>query len=282
MANRSNQQKNKNQQLLAEYAITKAIDIRNELLIANRSLAWKSAQRHARFSPSALTVEDLFQEGMTGLMEAISRFDDKKGFALSTYSTWWIERNIRRAKADRGEMIRYPENFSSLLGKVKRAQAEYFTRQYDCSPKEFVMLKLGISEQEYDNCLRIDAHCGQVGSIDDLRSQNEDRREWADELSYANQEHLLTHHREYRDAAELCCEADRNYWIGKALTHLPEGNRMAVELYFGFAGEPNCSLAEIARRMSMSKNRVQKLLKTGLEKMRELFAEWNIRFEDVA
>lgn len=92
----------------------------NELLLRNRRLVASVALKfgkHARH----LTIEDLIQEGMIGLMHAIDRFDLDAGIRLSTYGTWWVRQAISRAIADQDRTIRLPVHRVEAVGRYLRA-----------------------------------------------------------------------------------------------------------------------------------------------------------------
>jgi RNA polymerase sigma factor (sigma-70 family) len=271
----------RNRNLLEQYAQTKSPEVMQQIVIQNKLLAWKIAQKHSRFGSSSLTVEDLFHEGITGLIEAISRFKIEKGYALSTYSTWWIERNIRRAKAEKGEMIRYPENFSRILSKVRRVLADFEGSESMHNVLDALQNMTGMDKSEILKILTTDFECGQIQSLQERRMADEHQRECAEELSYENQRTLICHF-EYQNAAELCCVRDRKKWLEKAIATLSTEQRAIVEMNFGMRDTQPQTLAEIARLMGISKGKVKKLLNESLLQIRQMFHDWNISFEDVA
>jgi RNA polymerase primary sigma factor len=71
-----------------------------------------------------LPLDDLIQEGILGLLQALDRFDPSKGFQFITYATRWIRAAVGRAVSDKGRMIRLPVHVFQLLGKVNKERAD--------------------------------------------------------------------------------------------------------------------------------------------------------------
>lgn len=77
-----------------------------------------------KYQASGLPLLDLIQEGNTGLIHGIEKFDWRKGFKFSTYGTWWIRQAIARGIANTGRVIRLPVHVGEMLAKVQRVEAE--------------------------------------------------------------------------------------------------------------------------------------------------------------
>ena len=99
------QVKTENPEELAEI-LRRGRSAREQMILSNIKLVFYIAKRYQFFS--SLSMSDLVQEGMFGLMKAVDRFDPDRGYRFATYAMWWIRQTIMRAIANRGATIRMP------------------------------------------------------------------------------------------------------------------------------------------------------------------------------
>src|SRR5262249_20562441 len=93
---------------------------RDRLTTSNLRLVVSIAKNY--IGQSDLEFLDLIQEGSRGLMDAVERYDYRRGFKFSTYATWWIHQRISRALADLGRTIRLPVHVVEKLHKIFRTR----------------------------------------------------------------------------------------------------------------------------------------------------------------
>ncbi len=86
----------------------------------NVSYVWKMARGYRR--TQHLTLDDLFQEGMIGLLKATELFDTTMGFRFKTYATWWIRQRMSRAIANDDRTVRVPVHMLEKVRRVQRSQ----------------------------------------------------------------------------------------------------------------------------------------------------------------
>jgi RNA polymerase primary sigma factor len=111
-----------------------------------------------RYRNRGLSFLDLIQEGNTGLMRAVDKYEYRRGFKFSTYATWWIRQAITRAIADQARTIRIPVHMIDVLSKLRKIQKALLQELRREPTTEEVAQRAGLSIDEVRRVLDIGRH----------------------------------------------------------------------------------------------------------------------------
>ena len=205
-----------------------------------------------------LTLADLIEEGNLGLIHALGKFDPERGFRFTTYATWWIRQSIERAIMNQSRTIRLPAHVVKELNVVLRALRHLETHGMigegreptldDVAhlldkPVEKVRKVLGYNEHITSLDAPLDAEAGL--SIGDQLADDD-----------APTPELLLHNSEIED------------WIRQWLAELSDRQRQVIERRYGLNGREVATLEELARELSVTRERVRQIQAEALEKLR--------------
>lgn len=226
---------------------------RSELAEANLRLVVSIAKR---YRGQGLAFADLIQEGNSGLMRAVDKFDYRLGWKFGTYATWWIRQGITRALADHSRTVRVPSHQVSVLRALERARGELMARLGSEPALEEIAAAVGITPQEARALETAGRH---PTSLD---------------LSFAGDQEDGTL-RDFLDDSstpDLAREVDLHLLrerLDEVLRCLAPRDREVIELRFGLKdGRPH-SLDEIAQLYGITRERIRQIETRGLNKLRQ-------------
>ena len=111
-----------------------------------------------RYRNRGLTFLDLIQEGNTGLMKAVEKYEYRRGYKFSTYATWWIRQAITRSIADQARTIRIPVHMIETMSKVRNATKKLIQKNGREPTIKEISQELDISEEETRKVIKISKH----------------------------------------------------------------------------------------------------------------------------
>jgi RNA polymerase primary sigma factor len=205
-----------------------------------------------RYQTQGITLGDLIQEGVIGLIRATEKFDWRKGFKFSTYATWWIRQAVQRGVANKARTIRIPVHVVEREQKVARVERELIAKHGTAPTEEEIAFhaKLPLTQvievrQAARAVASTDAPVGSDGdtSFGDLFATGGPTTE--DEVDAT-----------LRDDA-----------VRRAVARLPERQRDVIQLRYGLVGDGPTSLEQIGKQLGITRERVRQIEADALRRL---------------
>ncbi|MBN2293679.1 MAG: sigma-70 family RNA polymerase sigma factor [Pirellulales bacterium] len=206
-----------------------------------------------RYRNRGLSFLDLIQEGNTGLMRAVEKFEHRRGYKFSTYATWWIRQAITRAIADQSRTIRVPVHMIETMSKVRMVTRELVQRNGREPTPEEAAHAAGVSVEEAACALQMSR---QPLSLDQPVGDHDD--------SYFGE--FLQDYRE-DDPLDDMNRDSLKARIAAVLGALNYREREIIRLRYGLADGYAYTLEEVGKIFSVTRERVRQIEAKAVRKL---------------
>lgn len=226
---------------------------RKQMIQANLRLVINIAKRYMRMGTPFL---DLIEEGNLGLMKAVEKFNPNKGFRFSTYAAWWIKQAITRSISDQGKMIRIPVYMNDIISKWRKTK-ERMTQKSKRAPTDVeIAKKLKIPPEK-------------IGQINFWMSTSTSSLEAPiGEDSESKVSDLIESTTSAQPDSEIEHLLDKER-VANLLEIMTDREREILDMRFGLAGKKPHTLAEVAKKLGVSRERIRQIEEAALMKIRK-------------
>ncbi|MGX7589436.1 sigma-70 family RNA polymerase sigma factor [Candidatus Vidania fulgoroideorum] len=196
-----------------------------------------------KFINRGVSFDDLVQYGIIGLIKSIEKFDYKKGFKFSTYSTWWIRQSISRNILDHSKIIRIPIHMNEALNKIKFFISKYLNKKGK-NPSIFkISKKLKICSFKIEKILNIS------NSIISIESEKKKKNNLEEKIKNKNQESI----------EKIFFKKEIKNNIIKILDKISKKEKNILKMRFGIGYDKPITLENIGKKFNVTRERIRQI-----------------------
>lgn len=208
-----------------------------------------------KYQASGLPLLDLVQEGNLGLMHAVEKFDERKGFKFSTYATWWIRQAITRGIANTAKLIRLPVHAGDTASRIQKARSQ-LERKFGRPPTmREIANELEMTQEKVIEASRFNSD--PISLSDSLREDGD--AELAD----------IIYDRTSKSPEEETAESNLPAEVERLLECLEEREREVLKLRFGLTPSREAyTLEDVGVKFDLTRERIRQIESRAISKLR--------------
>ncbi|MCW5765203.1 MAG: sigma-70 family RNA polymerase sigma factor [Phycisphaeraceae bacterium] len=206
-----------------------------------------------KYRNRGLSFLDIIQEGNTGLMRAVDKYEYKRGYKFSTYATWWIRQAITRAIADHARTIRIPVHMIETMSRLRNIQKSIFQQTGVEPTMEVLAQKAGMTIAEVKRVMKISR---QPSSLDKPVGDSED--------SYFGD---FVEDQRVGTPVETAAQDTLKKQIEQVLKSLTYREREIIKLRYGIGDGYTYTLEEVGRIFKVTRERVRQVEAKAIRKL---------------